>query len=279
MLRAVAVAGLILNGCDTGNPTEPGSPVEVEPTPPPAQSGPFSPSVGATWHWQLDGPVNTSYDVEVYDIDLFDASASLIGQLRAQGRTTICYFSAGSFEPNRPDSDQFRSVELGLPLEGFSDERWLDIRSENVLEIMRARLSVAATKGCDGVEPDNVDGYANDTGFPLTGADQLTFNRFLADEAHSRGLSVGLKNDIGQIDQLVADFDFSLNEQCHEFSECQLLEPSIRAGKPVFNAEYLPLYVNDAAERQRLCADSRSRGFSTLILPLELDDSFRLSCD
>jgi hypothetical protein len=39
---------------------------------------------------------------------------------------------------------------------------------------------------------DNVDGFTNATGFPLTPVDQLTYNRFLAMEAHVRGLSIGL---------------------------------------------------------------------------------------
>lgn len=45
---------------------------------------------------------------------------------------------------------------------------------------MSARLKKAQDKGCDGVEPDNVDGYTNDNGFHLTAHDQLTFNKWLA---------------------------------------------------------------------------------------------------
>ena len=63
----------------------------------------------------------------------------------------------------------------------------------------------ARAEGFDGVEADNVDGYANDSGFPLTAADQLRFNRFLARAAHARGLSIGLKNDLGQAAALEPD--------------------------------------------------------------------------
>ena len=67
-----------------------------------------------------------------------------------------------------------------------------------------------------------MDGYANANGLGLTAADQLNYNRFLASAAHARGLSVGLKNDIDQIDALVDPttvggtdfFDWALNEQC-----------------------------------------------------------------
>jgi hypothetical protein len=32
-------------------------------------------------------------------------------------------------------------------------------------------------KGIDVIEPDEIDGWANSTGFPLTYNDQLTYNR------------------------------------------------------------------------------------------------------
>ena len=52
----------------------------------------------------------------------------------------------------------------------WPDERWLDTRSGNVREIMRGRLQLARDKGCDGVEPDNVDGFDNNNGLGLTAA-------------------------------------------------------------------------------------------------------------
>ena len=124
-----------------------------------------------------------------------------------------------------------------------------------------------------------MDGYQNDTGFDLTAADQLFFNRTIANEAHKRGLGVGLKNDLDQIMELVEYFDFSVNEQCHEYDECDSLAPFIEAGKPVLNAEYDENYVDDASQREELCGASVADQFNTLILPLDLDDTFRLSCD
>ena len=109
--------------------------------------------------------------------------------------------------------------------------------------------------------------------------DQLAFNRFIANAARERGLCVCLKNDLDQIPQLLQYFDFSVNEQCHEYDECELLTPFIEAGKPVFNAEYEESYVNDADAREALCEDARALDLSTLVLPLDLDGSFRFSCD
>ncbi len=242
-------------------------------------SGRWMPRVGDTWQWQLQGPVNTSYDANVYDIDLFESPAATIEELHNAGRHVVCYFSAGSYEDWRPDAGDFTSTDLGQSLDGWPGESWLDIRSTNVRNIMAARLDLAAQKGCDAVEPDNVAGYSNATGLSLTADDQLDYNRFLAQQAHQRNLAVALKNDVEQAAALVDDFDFTVNEECHAYDECDALNVFIEAGKPVFNAEYDSRYVDDVSARQSLCADARANNFSTLVLPLELDDSFRYSCD
>lgn len=278
------VAATLMTGCEPSPGESNDNAPSIDPNFPPVVDGPwYRPPVDATWQWQLQpnaaGQLNTSYDAAIYDIDLFENSADTIAALHAAGRRVVCYFSAGSYEDFRGDSGEFAPADLGEPLDGFPDERWLDIRSENVRRIVQSRLDLAVEKGCDCVEPDNVDGYANQTGFPLTAPDQLAFNRFVANEAHQRGLCVGLKNDLDQIPELVAYFDFSVNEQCHEFSECESLTPFIDAGKPVFNAEYKGAYVTSSAARGAVCESSRGLNIRTLILPLDLDDSFRLSCD
>lgn len=236
----------------------------------------YRPAATTTWQWQLVESVNSEYAVDVYDIDLYNVPASEISALQAQGRKVICYFSAGSFEPFRPDANDFPEAVIGKVLDGFENENWLDVRAESVLAIMRKRLDLAVEKGCDGVEPDNVDGYQNDSGFSLSDSDQLVFNKKLANEAHERGLSVGLKNDLDQITRLVPYFDFSVNEQCHEFGECEALLPFVSANKPVWNAEYEQNFVDDPAS---ICPTSLSLNLRTLILPLDLDDSFRITCD
>ncbi len=233
-----------------------------------------------SWQWQLLGSVNTSYDVDLYDIDLFDSNTSLIASLHDSGKTVICYFSAGSYEEWRDDAADFDAAVLGNDLDGWEGERWLDIRQESLQAIMTHRLDIAQKKGCDGVEPDNMDGYINTTGFMLSADDQLAYNRFIAREARERGLLVGLKNDLDQIVALEPFFDFAVNEECHYYNECDALQPFIEAGKPVFNAEYAQQYVDNIdGARDRICEQSRNAGFQTLVLPLDLDDSFRLGCD
>ncbi|MBI5138091.1 MAG: endo alpha-1,4 polygalactosaminidase [Nitrospirae bacterium] len=262
-----------------GNGSGNGSGGGSEPGPTPAPAAWYVPPATATWQWQLSGTVNTTYPVNVYDIDLFDSPTGLIANVQAGGRRVVCYFSAGSYENWRPDAGAFPPADLGNALGGWPGERWLDIRSADVRRLMAARLNLALQKGCDAVEPDNVDGYTQDTGFPLSGADQLAYNRFLAAEAHARGLGIALKNDLDQVAALVDAFDFAVNEQCHQYNECDLLRPFTDAGKAVFNAEYNSVYVNDAARRAQLCAGSIAAGLRTLILPVNLNDAFRHSCD
>jgi hypothetical protein len=231
-----------------------------------------------TWQWQLTGPIQTTVQAELYDIDLFEAPDGVIGSLHALGRRVLCYFSAGSVEEGRPDAARFPPSAVGRPLEDYPNERWLDIRRQEVLDIMSARLDLAVRRGCDGVEPDNVNGYANNTGFSLTAADQLAFNRNLANQAHLRNLAVALKNSGDHAAELVAYYDLELNEECHRYEECDQLRPFLDAGKPVLNAEYAS--NSSAATRQAatVCPQATSKGLRTLILPLDLDGSFRVSC-
>ena len=175
------------------------------------------------------------------------------------------------WEDWRPDADQFPSSVLGNDLDGWPGEKWLDIRQLDALgPLMAARLDLAAQKGCDGVEPDNVEGYANDSGFPLTGEDQLAYNRWLVEQAHARGLSVGLKNDLEQIPDLLAYYDWALNEQCFQYEECQLLLPFVQANKAVFGVEY-------ELEPADFCTQANAMNFDFLKKHRELD-AWRLTC-
>jgi len=230
----------------------------------------WHPQPGTTWQWQLSGEIDTSVEAEMFDVDLFEAPSSVIVELHGRGRVVVCYLSAGAWEAFRPDADAFPDAVLGHS-NGWAGERWLDIRRLDVLApIMEARLDLCRDRGFDGVEVDNIDGYANNTGFPLTGQDQLVFNRFLAEAAHSRGLSIGLKNDLDQVEELEPDFDWALNEECAAFDECELLVPFIAAGKAVFHVEY-------DLDTTEFCPLTTGLGFSSLQKHPDLD-AWRRTC-
>jgi hypothetical protein len=183
----------------------------------------------------------------------------------------ICYFSAGSYEDWRTDASRFPRELLGRDIEGWPGEKWLDISKLDMLRsIMEARLDLAIEKGWDGVDPDNVDGYSNDTGFPLSAEDQLTYNIFLSRAAHSRGLAIGLKNDVEQIIELLPYFDWMLSEECFSYKECSLLLPFVQAGKPVFIIEY-------ELSPDEFCPQATQMGFNALHKHWELD-AYSLEC-
>ena len=107
--------------------------------------------------------------------------------------------------------------------------------------------------GFDAVDFDEVEGYANDTGFPLTGSQQLAFNRALGQMAHKHGLAVGLKNDLGQLKALQSAFDFAVNEQCFQYQECSTYNAWLHAGKAVVEIEY-------SGSTKAICADAATHG-------------------
>ena len=239
--------------------------------PPPAPCvGCYVPAANTSWQIQLNGTVSLTPIATLYDIDGFDNTAATVAKLHAKGRKVACYFSAGSFENWRPDAASFPADVKGAS-NGWPGERWLDVRRLDVLgPIIESRLDMCKAKGFDSADPDNVDGYTNVTGFPLTAADQLTFNTFVANAAHARGLSVALKNDLDQIPQLVGYFDWALNEQCYQFGECDLLTPFSAQGKAVMEIEYRGL-------KTTFCPPANARNFNAIKKNLDLK-VFRSAC-
>jgi len=231
----------------------------------------WQPAPGTTWQWQLTGEIDTSFDVQMYDVDLYLVPEDVVQALHEEGRIVICYFSAGSWENWRDDAANFPKAVIGKPLDEWPDESWLDIRQiEALAPLLEARLDLAVELGCDGVEPDNVDGFANESGFLLSYQDQLEFNIWLAESAHSRGLSIGLKNDLDQIEDLLPYFDWALNEECFYYDECDLLLPFVQFGKAVFGVEY-------ELERSDFCPRANDLNFDFLKKNWDLD-AWREAC-
>jgi len=230
--------------------------------------------------------------VEMYDIDLFDAApagieigegsgvfteagpnAGVIERLHARGIVVICYVDTGSREEYRPDAALFPEPALGNPVRGWKGERWLDIREASWplwTHLIWARFDLAVQLGCDGVEPDQNNPIGNDPGFPITLADQKSWYLEVAAQAHARGLSVGQKNGIETTDaEVIAAFDWNLNEQCFQYDECGAYRAFIRAGKPVFQTEYrlAPGDFCEKADRWDFSSIVKARNYSLFALP------------
>lgn len=234
------------------------------------------PPLRTSWNWVISVVPTAPYRaVSMYDIDGFNSAASDVTAMHNAGIKVVCYISAGTYENWRSDASKFPASILGNG-NGWPGEKWLDVRDVQkpnsvLLSIMTARLDMCKSKGFDGVELDNVDGYANSTGFPLTASDQAIFNSVLANASHQRGMFVLLKNDLGQVSALLPYFDAALNEQCNQYSECGGLTPFIQAGKAVFNAEY-------SVATSSFCPADNADGFNGVRFSINLDDTVFQPC-
>ena len=231
LLRILAVLGLLGSMTLTLLPTKVKAAGWWQPTP----------SAPIHWQWQIGDdftyPTDLITNVTVYDVDGFSTSQATVTALHALGYKVIAYFSFGTYEDWRPDAGDFPSGVKGNS-NGWAGENWLDITSATVKSIMSARIDLAVSKGFDAIEPDNIDGYSNDTGFSLTSGDQLTYNEWIATTVHAAGMSVGLKNDIEQVPTLEPYFDWCLNEESYTYDEYANLSDFVNDNKAVFEVEY-----------------------------------------
>ncbi len=233
----------------------------------------YIPTPGTTFEWRLDElPNNFTTEAEVIDIDAFDATPELVTNLQAQGKKVIAYLSVGSVESYREDASDFPEEVIGNVYEGFEDENWLDIREIDLLApIMRARFDMVKQKGFDGFEPDNINGYQNNTGFNLTQEDAKTYSRWLIEEAHNRGLSIGQKNAEELVPEMVDEFDWFLSEDAYVDDFYQQLSPYISANKAVFFVEYTDR-ISETDFQNLVCPEAASQNFSAILKDRDLTD-------
>jgi hypothetical protein len=231
-------------------------------------------AVRESWDIQLASPPRAPFPaVGLIEVDGSDTPAATVAALHRSraGRIVVCYLDAGTWEQWRPDASRYPASLLGRDDSGWAGERWLDITRYGgpLGDLLRSRVAMCRAKGFDAVDFDNVDGYQNDTGFALTAADQLRFNRFLAGLAHHAGLLVALKNDPAQIPQLLPDFDFAVDEQCYQYGGCGLGR-FVAAGKPAFDIEY-------RLAAGKFCPAANQADVNALVKHLSLD-AWRVAC-
>lgn len=66
---------------------------------------------------------------------------------------------------------------------------------------------------------------------------------------------------------------WEVNEQCVQYHECNLFQPFIAAGKPVFHIEY-PKAAPDVSvsAKDSDCGGENTNGFSTVLKEVDLGD-------
>lgn len=192
---------------------------------------------GMRLQYQLVGPIDVEADAELFVIDLFDARDDTIDRLRQDGRVIVAYVSAGTYEPWRPDTEALPMSVLGARLVGYPDERWLDVRDPAVRTLMSGRMDLARERGSAGVLLTSLEGYRVDSGHPLSQADQLEYNLWLAQQAQQRQLSAGISGDWAQAEALAEAYGFAIHVDCIASGRCQELQPYVDRGRAVFDLE------------------------------------------
>lgn len=227
------IVAFVLAGCSAALPPPPTA------APAARVSARWIPAPGTSYQIQYDGRLDLHVPAAIYDLDGFDTRPSVVAQLHRMGRRVICYMDVGTWERWRRDADKFPKSVLGKRDGPWPGERWLDIRRRSILEpLMDARFDLCRRKGFDGVDPDNIDGYQNNTGFPLTAGEQLTYDEWVARAAHARGLTVDQKNDNNQVKDLSKFFDFAVLEQCYVQGWCHQFDVYTRTNRLVVDVEY-----------------------------------------
>ncbi|KAH8725337.1 glycoside hydrolase superfamily [Phaeosphaeriaceae sp. PMI808] len=209
-------------------------------------------------------------DAPVWDIDLFDSPASTIKSFKAAGKIVICYFSAGTAEDWREDYRTFPAGDLGKVLPEWPNEKWVRTGSQSIRRIMATRIKLAADKGCDAIDPDNIDGYQNDNGLNLRNTDAIDYMKWMKQEAAKYGMQIGLKNSVDIVNTLAPIMDFAVNEQCAQLGECRVYDQFLTLNKPVFHIEY-PTPLNEAATRGNSCTGAGVNGTSTILKDVKLN--------
>ena len=219
------------------------------------------------FYWQLQGKVTPATGTKVVDSDLFDTPARQVATWREQGLYPVCYINVGAFEDWRDDGSDFPEDVIGAAYDGWEGERWLDIGQYRAFShIIEARLDLCASKGFLAVEPDNIDGYDNETGFDFSRDDQIAYLHWLIRQAHQRGLAIGQKNTPDLVGDLVDNMDFALLESAWRDDFLEDFIPYRNQNKPVFAVEYR----EDGATLAKICGDIKQLGFVGMVADYDL---------
>jgi hypothetical protein len=182
----------------------------------------------------------------------FVYTTGAVNSLHSMGKKAIGYIDAGDAEQGRPDYQQYVDFDnacngclIGNPFSGFRSEFMLNINNDKgqadfIRKMIAARTDRVAANGFDAVEYDVLANFENKSGFTITDATQAAFNISLTTIARNHFLSVPLKSDVDQATESSVEqaFDFVIDEQCNQFSQCGDYAAWQTAGKSIFNVEY-----------------------------------------
>jgi len=278
------------------------------------------------WYWQIGGgslPSMTSgaaSTANIWDTDDFSDAGSMgsnnepngpstvVSQLHAANKYSICYVEAGA-QQAEPDGSHFAAADYGndasqYQMQGYPGEYWFDTRgfaaykygdsnsvltgaAANIAAGMAQRIAGCKAEGQDAIEPDDLDGYTNQSnsgaaggGWGLTQQDASGYEQWLAYTAHSDGLAVFQKNDGANTSTDEPYFDGMIIEECNHYNDpCTGASGDganlyVSAHKPVLNAEY----TEDGESTAKFCSADESAGITGALFNVDLDGKTYQTC-
>lgn len=107
----------------------------------------------------------------------------------------------------------------------------------------------------------------------MTKAHSVDFMSYLSLKAQNLNLAIGLKNAGAIVPAVLPAVQFSVNEQCVQYSDCSSFSSFIDASKPVFHIEYPSEVKADFVGN--FCKDTGpalgAQNFSTVIKNMNVD--------
>lgn len=261
------------------------------------------PGEAANWDIQVNAPVDfaTARDMTVVDLwasvpaatmITYDDSSSVnvpagaqaftISTLHAADTIVVCRVGLGGAREGDPDYAKFPSAALSaMTLQDDPTAHFLDFAQRASWEaIAFERLDLAKDIGCDGIEPYLSDHASIDLGFTPDFALQQSWYTAVAEAAHERELSVGMRNGLSWVTDQRLSYDWLLVERCGEFMECDQVKPFLDERKAVFAIEYTTNIDGEAQQTTGPCNQQAANNIEDgLIKSVALSSAVRMTCD
>jgi len=278
------------------------TPPPVAPPPVTTPGSVWQPAQDSEWQWEIGQALSTTNATDmgtgitayngdtppasnptVYDIDAIENPASTVTALKGLNDHVICYIEVGTAGDYYTVAQEGTATtyyaqlsaagDLGTKLSGYP-ENFLNINSASTVSIIESMIQQqCAAKGFNGVETDLDETFGNNegsTGFTITQANEEAYLTTLSNYMHSLGLAWISKDlsDTG-IQSFVSDMEplsqGMIDEQANQYGTISLDNVFLKAGKPIFDAEYAP------ETQAEFCSYDNTNNINGVLFPVNLN--------
>ncbi|CAA0147866.1 endo alpha-1,4 polygalactosaminidase [Tenacibaculum maritimum] len=135
-------------------------------------------------------------------IDPFQENiAQSVADIKAHNNKVGAYISIGTGEIFRADFSKIKPFLVKKAWSRWNQEYFVNSTTTGILDIMKARIDQIASWGCDWVEFDNMDWFADkklkeEYGFQVTEEEGIAYFQALCDYVHKKGMKCMAKNTV-----------------------------------------------------------------------------------